>query len=290
MKKYVVKEAAAGQRADVFLASKYPALSRSAVEKLFDEKLVSNGSKQIKAGQKLKPGEEVNLDDTLLLKEPVPINLPVVYEDDDVIAIDKPEGILTHSKGAINHEGTVATFIKPLLKDIPDNNRAGIVHRLDRATTGIMIAAKNLGAASKLQRQFSQRTVKKSYLAIAEGTLDQKQALIDVPLERNPRRPQVFRPGSHGKPSQTEYQVLKEFLKDGKPFSLLALKPKTGRTHQLRVHLAYIGHPIVGDSLYGKTSAQHLYLHAASLELTLPSGQRKIFAAKTPAFFEEFQA
>jgi 23S rRNA pseudouridine1911/1915/1917 synthase len=289
MKKYVVTEEAAGQRADVFLAAKYPNLSRSAVEKLFKEDLVMKGSQSVKAGQRLKPGEELKLDDSLLLKQPEPIELPVIYEDDDVLVIDKPEGILAHSKGAINHEATVATFIKQSLQDIPDNNRAGIVHRLDRGTSGVIITAKNAAAMSKLQKQFSQRKVKKVYLAIANGILDEKEAIIDIPIERNPRKPQAFRPGSTGKASQTEYKVLKEFEKAGEEYTLLELKPKTGRTHQLRVHLAAIGHPIVGDNMYGKSSADHLYLHAACLELTLPSGERKTFTAEAPGYFEEFQ-
>jgi 23S rRNA pseudouridine1911/1915/1917 synthase len=289
MKKYRVTEKAAGQRADVFLAAKYPNLSRSSVEKLFEEKLVSKGSQTAKAGQRLKPGEELKLDDRLLLKEPAPIKLPVIYEDDDVIVIDKPEGVLTHSKGAINHEATVATFIKPKLQELTDNNRAGIVHRLDRGTSGLIIAAKNPAAQAKLQKQFSQRTVKKTYLAIVEGNPAEQAAIIDIPIERNPRRPQVFRVGSGGKPAQTEYRVLKQITKDDKVYSLLELKPKTGRTHQLRVHLAHIGHPVVGDKLYGKTTLDHLYLHAASLELTLPNSQRRIFNASVPDYFTEFE-
>jgi 23S rRNA pseudouridine1911/1915/1917 synthase len=287
MKRYLVTENAAGQRADIFLAGKYPALSRSAVEKLFDEKLVRRGSETIKAGQKLRNGEEIKLDDSLLLKEPEQIELPIIYEDSDVIVIDKPEGVLTHSKGAINHEATVATFIKPKLKEILDNNRAGIVHRLDRATSGVIIAAKNPVAQNILQKQFSQRQTKKKYLAIVEGILNEKQALIDIPIERNPRKPHAFRAGNQGKPAQTEYKVHREFSNEGEAFSELELFPKTGRTHQLRVHLAHIGHPVVGDKLYGKDASEHMYLHALSLELMLPNGQRKTFEAKIPGYFKE---
>src|SRR5206468_795570 len=113
-------------------------------------------------------------------------------------------------------------------------------------------------------------------------------ALIDIPLERNPRRPQAFRAAISGKPAQTEYKVIKEFQKSDKAYSIMELKPTTGRTHQLRVHLAHIGHPIVGDSLYGQ-SGEHMYLHASSLELTLPGGERKVFKADTPYYFGDFQ-
>jgi len=140
-----------------------------------------------------------------------------------------------------------------------------------------------------LQKQFSQRKVKKTYLAIVNGTPEPESALIDIPLSRNPRKPQTFRTDSHGKPAQTQYQLVKAFSHGPKHYSLLKIQPLTGRTHQIRVHMKYIGHPITGDSVYGK-GLSHLYLHASSLEITLPTGERKVFSALEPDYFKEFVA
>ncbi len=158
------------------------------------------------------------------------------------------------------------------------------MHRLDRATSGIIIGAKNQRALSLLQKQFAQRAAKKTYVTIVEGHLKQPEALIDMPIERNPKAPATFRVGANGKPSKTHYKVIQE----GPKTSLLELKPETGRTHQLRVHLAKLGHPIVGDPLYGHGSyGDRLFLHALSLEITLPNGQRQTFTAPLPTEFQE---
>lgn len=241
-----------------------------------------------KPSYKVKDGDEIEIDETYLNRDPGPIDLPVIYEDENVVVIDKPAGILTHSKGALNLEPTVASFIKNKLNDkLLTGNRAGIVHRLDRPTSGVIICAKNTKTLKNLQKQFSQRKTKKTYIAIAEGVLEPKQAVIDVPVGRNPRKPQTFKVTPGGKVATTKYRVEKEFKKSGKNYSQLILEPKTGRTHQLRVHLAYIGHPIVGDHVYGRSQGP-MMLHAYSLELTLPGGDRKIFKSKLPSRFGEF--
>jgi RluA family pseudouridine synthase len=152
---------------------------------------------------------------------------------------------------------------------------------LDRATSGVIIGAKNAAALSWLQKQFSQRKVKKTYIAIVQGHLPNDHAIIDMPIERNPKKPQTFRVGAQGKAALTEYQVIK--LND--TYSMLQLSPQTGRTHQLRVHLAHLGHPIVGDTLYGGKPAERLFLHALSLEITMPSRERKTFTAPLPELF-----
>jgi 23S rRNA pseudouridine1911/1915/1917 synthase len=161
------------------------------------------------------------------------------------------------------------------------------VHRLDRATSGVIIAAKSSESLKYLQKQFSQRRTKKTYYAVVEDWPEQDDALIDATLLRNPKKPQTFKVGAGGKPAQTEYKVVKKFEKSGQKYTLLELKPVTGRTHQLRVHLAYIGHPIVGDAVYGKAGG-YTYLHAARLEATLPGGERKVFEAPLPKIFKEF--
>jgi 23S rRNA pseudouridine1911/1915/1917 synthase len=288
MKKFIISRAAAGSRLDIFVTSQYPEFTRSSLEALFERgHILLNGS-IAKASAKVKENDAVSIDDKLLHAEPPAIDLPILYEDHDVIVINKPDGVLTHSKGALNPEASVASFIKPKLNDKKmTGNRAGIVHRLDRPTSGVIITARNETAQKWLQKQFSTRKVKKSYVAIVEGTLDPEKALIDAPIVRNPNKPQTFIVSSIGKPAQTEYQTLKQISKNHKNYTLAGLTPRTGRTHQLRVHLAYINHPIAGDSLYGRAGPE-LLLHAKSLELTLPDKSRRTFSAPIPDKIEVF--
>jgi 23S rRNA pseudouridine1911/1915/1917 synthase len=283
MIKFKVTDEDVGKRIDSFLAAKLPELSRSFIKKLDSEGKVTVNGEVEKTSYKLRAKDKVALDYKLEQLDEIPdIDLPILYEDDDCIVMNKPVGVLTHSKGAFNPEPTVATFINNKVK-VPKSDRAGIVHRLDRATSGVIIAAKNPEALSWLQKQFSQRRTKKTYIAVIEGHLDPEKALIDMPIERNPKKPQTFRVGQNGKPAQTTYEVIKSSDK----YSMLQLQPTTGRTHQLRVHLKQLGHPIVGDTLYGMKPAQRLFLHALSLEITLPNRTRQIFKASLPAVFNK---
>lgn len=269
-------------RLDVFVQTAMPRLSRAFVRRLCDDgKIMVDGKIVTKSGYKLREGDTIAIDyDEAQLDEIPAIDLPILYEDDDCVVINKPVGVLTHSKGAFNPEATVATFMRDKLQDM-GGERAGIVHRLDRATSGVIICAKNTAALSFLQKQFSQRKVKKTYNAIIEGTLEPDEAIIDMAIERNPKAPATFRVGPNGKHATTHYKV----IQTGAGNSLLELKPETGRTHQLRVHLAHVGHPIIGDPLYGGKPADRLYLHALSLEITLPNRERKIFEAPLPPAF-----
>jgi 23S rRNA pseudouridine1911/1915/1917 synthase len=212
--------------------------------------------------------------------------LPVIYDDDNVTVINKPAGVLTHSKGAVNEEFTVAEFIRPNTTDGSEGNRPGIVHRLDRDTSGIIIVAKNAETKGMLQKQFQDRRAKKTYIAVVDGTPKHWEANIDLPIERNPKKPSTHRVGASGKSAFTAYKVLSS---NGK-YSVVELKPTSGRTHQLRVHLAHIGNPIVGDPLYGgsKSPLGRLCLHAKSLEITIPKGDRRIFEAELPNDFQDF--
>ena len=288
MRVFKAKASDEGKRADVFIASKFKDLTRSSLEKLFDKDLIKISDKRLKPSYRVKPADKIELDDSAMRVKVPKIKLPVVFEDENVLVVNKPEGVLTHSKGAITDEATVATFIKPYLQDFDTTNRAGIVHRLDRATSGVIITAKNKAALSALQKRFSLRKAKKSYVAIVHGHPEQAEALIDAPIERNPRHPQTFKVGANGKPAQTYYKVLSTFEKNGKQYSLLELAPFTGRTHQIRVHAKYLGTPVVGDSFYGEDEASHLYLHSSKLEITIPGSERKIFEAELPEYFKEF--
>lgn len=295
-------ELSRAQRLDQYVAERLPLLSRAFAAKLINDGAVTvNGIINTKPGTKMRGGEVVAIDyDQDKLAEIPEIELPIIYEDDDCVVIIKPAGLLTHSKGVFNPEATVATWLRTRL-NIPDmgqnlsgedtdmndtrhNQRVGIVHRLDRATSGVMICAKNTDALSWLQKQFGQRRVRKTYIAIVTGTIKQPHAIIDMAIERNPKKPQTFRVGTNGKAAQTEYKV----QSTSEDYSMVELTPTTGRTHQLRVHLHHIGHPIVGDLLYGGKPADRLYLHALDLEITLPNKQRQTFTAELPDDFSKF--
>lgn len=268
------------KRLDSLLAEKYPDTSRSTWQKH-----IKAGHVSVDGKVQTSPKLDVTDADEITLSIPDAADyskhkLPVVYLDDNVIVINKPVGVLTHSKGAINEEFTVADFFRRYTTYGLKTNRPGIIHRLDRDTSGILIGARNDETASLLQRQFADRKSKKVYLAVVDGTLKEKQATIDLPIGRNPTVPSTFRVDAKGKNAITQYKVLAENSNQ----SLVELKPLTGRTHQLRVHMKYLGAPIKGDRVYGKP-ADRLYLHAKSLEITLPGGKRETFLAPIPAEF-----
>ena len=204
----------------------------------------------------------------------------IIYLDDNVVVVNKPVGVLTHSKGALNDEFTVADFFRRYTTVGLDTNRPGIVHRLDRDTSGVIIGARNPEAAHLLQKQFADRKTKKTYIAVIDGHLKEQAAKIDLPIGRNPSAPSTFRVDARGKQATTEYKVLAA----NDTNSLVELKPATGRTHQLRVHMAYLNTPITGDRVYGK-EADRLYLHALRLEITIPTSDRRVFEAPLPAEF-----
>ncbi|HSX43369.1 MAG TPA: RluA family pseudouridine synthase [Candidatus Saccharimonadales bacterium] len=278
-------EISRAQRLDQKVVELIPELSRGFASRLIEDgKVTVNGTPQTKAGYKLRGGDDVAVDYDISQLADIPeIDLPVIYEDDDCVVINKPIGVLSHSKGTFNPEATVATWLRSRLKGL-SGERGGIVHRLDRATSGVMICAKTPEALSWLQKQFATRNVHKTYLAVITGTMDPAEAIIDMPIERNPKAPATFRVGMQGKHATTAYRV----LEGNGTHSLVELRPETGRTHQLRVHLNHQHHPIVGDILYGGEPANRLYLHAAELELTLLAGhERKVFKAPLPPEFLE---
>lgn len=270
------------KRLDATLAERYPEKSRSTWQKHIKAGHISvNGTAQTS------PKYDVSDGDAIAVNTPDETDfsaheLPILYLDDNVIVVNKPTGVLTHSKGELNDEFTVAEFFRRYTTVGLDTNRPGIVHRLDRDTSGVIIGARNQATLTLLQKQFADRKTKKTYLAIINGHLKNHQAKIDLPIDRNPSAPSTFRVNAKGKPAVTNYRVLATNEKQ----SLVELKPVTGRTHQLRVHLQYLGAPIAGDRVYGK-AADRLYLHAASLEITIPDGDRRTFSAPVPAEFTD---
>lgn len=270
-------------RLDQRLKEHYPDLSRAYIAKLISAgQATVNGIVVIKPRQAVTDSDKIKLN-VPAVSEPEDVEIPVIYEDDNLVVIDKPAGLLSHSKGGFNPEPTVATWLNSRLDKNSGSNRDGIVHRLDRGTSGVMVVAKNPETGLFLQKQFSSRKVKKTYVALIEGELSPVEAVIDLPIERNPKKPQSFRVGANGKPAQTTYKILNTIENN----SLIELKPKTGRTHQLRVHLKHLGHPILGDDFYGGKLADRLYLHAHKLEFTLPGGERREFISATPKEFNK---
>jgi len=286
-------------RVDKLLADALPQYSRAALAKLFTMDLIQLNGKVVKPGHKVREGAVIFADTSPLNQEQQVVELPIAYEDKNVLVIDKPAGIISHARGRYWYEPSVASFIRAYTLDLlprakttkPSSEvgkviayeRAGIVHRLDRATSGIMACAKNDEAMKFLQKQFADRKVEKKYIAVLESTPEKDEAVIDAPIERNPKKPSTFRIGVNGKLAQTHYKILKK-SDSGK--CLVEFTPKTGRTHQLRIHAAFIGCPIVGDTLYGR-EADRLYLHAAKLTLAIPGKGVTTFESTVPQEFND---
>ena len=281
---YLFEVVAQKRRLDLELAERYPNLSRSTIQKYIKAGLVKVNDIVI-----TRPKHDIVDTDELALLPPEQTDhtdkeLPIIYIDDNVIVVNKPAGVLTHSKGVMNDEFTVADFFRRYTTNALETTRPGIVHRLDRDTSGVIIGARNDDAALLLKKQFAQRTTKKHYAAVVDGVPKLEEAVIDVPIARNPSAPSTFRVDPKGKPALTTYHVE---ATNGKQ-TLVSLHPKTGRTHQLRVHMQYINTTIAGDRVYGNAnSAPRMALHAKSLEITIPQSKREVFTAPTPGFFSE---
>ena len=228
-----------------------------------------NGEIAKKPNQKFERGVKIDLKipETMKNADLVP---EIIYEDGDVVVLNKPAGLLSMPRAQYCPEKTL-------------ENYGLLVHRLDRDTSGVVILAKNPDVQMFLKKQFQDRETHKTYYAVVSGCPKLEEAKIDLPLARDLKRPTTFRVDPNGKASETYYKVLKS---DGK-HSLVELKPTTGRTHQLRVHMKYLGHPILGDPLYGEEKADRLYLHAHKLEVTLPNGNKVEFEAKVPEEFTD---
>jgi 23S rRNA pseudouridine1911/1915/1917 synthase len=279
---YLFKTEPLKKRLDIELAERYPSLSRSTIQKYIKAGLVTVNRKEITQSR-----HEILTTDVIAMHPPEATDfskqdLPIIYIDDNVIVVNKPSGVLTHSKGAMNDEFTVADFFRRYTTYGLETTRPGIIHRLDRDTSGVIIGARNDETALVLKKQFADRKTKKEYIAVVEGIPKVESAVVDLPIARNPSSPSTFRIDPSGKEAVTTYEV----IATGSQQSLVKLWPKTGRTHQLRVHLQYINTPIVGDRVYGHSkNADRLYLHAHSLEITVPVSKREVFTAPLPKDF-----
>jgi 23S rRNA pseudouridine1911/1915/1917 synthase len=263
-----------GARLDRFLAERCPGLSRTHAQKLIADGLVTVDGKAARASLKLNTGDIIDVTippeaPSHLVPEAIPLR--IVYEDADLIVVDKPAGLAVHpAPGHPAHTlvNAVLGRLPELAKD-QETLRPGIVHRLDKDTSGLIVVAKNRAAQADLSDQFKSRTVVKNYLVLVKGSLTPETGIIEANIGRDPRHRQRMAVVTGGRAARTEYCVLK-YIGD---FSLLEIKPETGRTHQIRVHLAAIGFPVVGDATYGVPSP-HLsrqFLHASKLGFNLPS-------------------
>ncbi len=282
-----------GERLDVALVMNTDGMSRGQLQALIHDGKVTVDGKPAKPSLKLKGGEQVIVhvpptpqDDRVA---PEDIALNIVYEDEHIAVIDKPAGLVVHP-GDGNEQGTLVNallFRYPQISEIPyDARRRGIVHRLDKDTSGLIVIAKNAPAQLNLISQFSKRSVDKTYLALTERVPKTLTGRIEAPIARDVHQRKRMAVTRKGKPSVTEYKVIDIEFTDGQ--ALLEVNLLTGRTHQIRVHLAFIGAPIVGDSVYGfrkqRVKMKRHFLHAAKLAFTHPvTGERLSFESPLPA-------
>ena len=279
---------AGGERLDRTLAAQLPDMSRAQLQRLVKDGAVTVNDRLSKPAYRVEPGDAI----TVLLPEepeaavrPEPIPLSVVYEDDFLLAVDKPAGMVVHP--AAGH--TSGTLVNALLARYPSSadvgglERAGIVHRLDKDTSGLLLVAKDAATHDALQRQFKRRQVQKTYLALVEGRVSPREGVIEAPVGRNRKERKRMSVTRSGRPALTRYRVTETF----REHSLLEVQPHTGRTHQVRVHLNWLGHPVVGDRVYGWRNQPLLperhFLHAWMLCFTHPtSGEEMTLAAPLP--------
>lgn len=285
---------AAGERIDKALAEAHPDFSRTQWQQLIKEGHVTIGGEPVKASLRLEGDERVDVTipevaETDLVAQPIPLD--IIYEDEDFLAVNKAAGMVVHP--APGHEkGTLANAVLghcPQLEGVGGERRPGIVHRLDKETSGIILVAKNDQALRYLQRQFRRRSVKKRYLALVEGIIQPPRALIDAPIGRDPDHRQQMavippRSSARARSAQTEYRRLEAY----DDYSLVECLPRTGRTHQIRVHLAFAGYPIAGDTTYGRRRQRleldRHFLHAVSLSFSRPrDGTEMTLEARLPA-------
>jgi len=282
-------------RIDQFLKAKISELSRSRIQKLIEEGYVKVGGKLCKPSYKIKAGEKIDIiipPEKKIELEPEEVPFEIIYEDKDIAVINKPAGLVVHpAPGHFEHTLVHGLLLK--LKDlsgIGGKIRPGIVHRLDKDTSGIMVIAKNDFSHTKLIEAFKKREIDKVYLALIYRTPDKKQGKIEAPIGRHPVNRKKMTILKTGRPAITFFKVLKKFNKA----SFVIAKPLTGRTHQIRVHFSYIGHPVLGDPLYGGLKhniplPKRTMLHACKITFIHPRTQKKLtFSAPLPEDFKNY--
>ncbi len=281
----------AGVRLDKYVSEKCLELSRTHAQKLIADGYITVNDRVAKVGLKLNVGDRVDIiipstAPTPLLPEAIPLN--IIYEDDDLLVVDKPAGLAVHpAPGHPSHTLVNAILSHlPELAEVSDSMRPGIVHRLDKDTSGVMLVAKNEKAQLNLMQQFEAHSVVKVYQVLVKGHLTPEDGIIEAPIGRDPRNRKRMAVVAEGREARTQYHVIK-YMDN---YTLLEVRTETGRTHQIRVHLKAIGYPVVGDATYGVKSdfLSRQFLHASHLGFHLPStGEYVEFTSELPTDLEQ---
>ncbi len=294
MKKELIVEDEENLRLDAFISKIDKEFSRTTVQRLIDEKKITVNGKLQKSSYKVKYADKIEIEveppkQISLQAQEIPIE--VIYEDKDIIVVNKPKGLVVHPANG-NPDGTLVNAIMAICKNslsgIGGEIRPGIVHRLDKDTSGLLIIAKNDKAHINMSEQIKNRQVKKTYIALVRGVINENEATINMPIGRSMSDRKKMAVTKNGKEAITHFKVLKRYDK----YTLLEVKIETGRTHQIRVHLAQIGYPIIGDITYsnGKNEwgIEGQCLHAKSLEFKHPITQKQLFLeADLPKYFKD---
>jgi 23S rRNA pseudouridine1911/1915/1917 synthase len=269
------------KRLDKVISTHVPDLSRALAQRLIKDGAATVNGHPSKPSYRVQTGDEIVVHVPIELPEqvlPEDIPLDIIYEDDVLLAIDKPAGMVVHP-GAGHTSGTLVNAVLahcPQITDVGGADRAGIVHRLDKDTSGLLLVAKDDATHAALQRQFKRRQVTKTYLALVEDHVHPREGIIEAPIGRDKRQRKKMAVVRSGREAQTTYRAIEYFANH----TLLEIRPHTGRTHQVRVHLAWLGYPIVGDAVYGHRRQRLLrsrhFLHAARLRFTHPATGEEI--------------
>lgn len=294
LKKIIVEQENDKVRLDIYLSNQKLDLSRSMVQKLIEDEKITVNDKVEKASYKVQKDDKIKIEinppkEVEIEAQKIPID--IIYEDEDILVVNKPKGLVVHPANG-NPDGTLVNAIMDICKEslsgIGGELRPGIVHRLDKDTSGLLIVAKNDKAHIKMSEQIKNRKVKKTYIALVRGTISENEATINMPIGRSTKDRKKMAVNRNGKNAITHFKVLERFS----DYTLLQIKIETGRTHQIRVHLTEIGYPIVGDYIYsnGKNEwgIKGQCLHAKSLKFKHPITNKEMFIeAPIPEYFEK---
>lgn len=294
MKNVIVNENDKGKRLDIYIAENFNELSRTMIKKLIESNNILVNDESEKVSYKVQANDNISIDvpeakETKLKAQEIPLD--IIYEDSDIIVVNKPKGMVVHPANG-NPDGTLVNAILSICKNslsgIGGELRPGIVHRLDKDTSGLIIVAKNDKAHINMSEQIKERNVKKTYIALVRGNVPEEEATINMPIGRSTKDRKKMAVTKNGKQAITHFKVLKRYSK----YTLLEIKIETGRTHQIRVHMAEIGYPVVGDAVYsnGKNEfgIEGQMLHAYKLEFMHPITNKHMeLTAPLPQYFEE---
>lgn len=296
MKEFIVSKENENVRIDSYLAEKNEDISRVAIQRLIEEEKILINGRKIRSSYKVHENDKITMEEEKpreisLKAQEIPIE--IIYEDKDIIVVNKPKGMVVHPANG-NPDGTLVNAIMAICKDslsgIGGEIRPGIVHRLDKDTSGVLIVAKNDKAHINMSEQIKNHEVEKTYITLVKGIVKETEATINMPIGRSTKDRKKMAVAKNGKEAITHFKVIERFPKHN--CTLLEVKIETGRTHQIRVHLSQIGYPIIGDTVYsnGKNEwgVEGQCLHAKSLKFKHPITKKEMFLeAKLPEYFEK---